>query len=262
MANKYLAREDAPFGSEIWETLDRAMLGAAKAELIGRRLLHIQGPLGLGVKAVPLGDKETESGLIVSEMLPVQLIQKRFALAARDLASFEREGIPLDTRPVTEAAIACARQEDRLVLHGAGSVPGLLTVDGANQHALTAWDEVGAAAEDLIQAVGVLDSAGFYGPYSLALAPERYNHLYRFYPRGNRSELDHIQTIVTEGVYKAPALQEGGILLASGRQYAHIVIGQDMSIGFIGPAGAEIEFSISESLALRVLQPQAICVLE
>jgi hypothetical protein len=35
-----------------------------------------------------------------------------------------------------------------------------------------------------------------------------------------------------------------------------------MSIGFIGPVGAEYEFSISESLALRVRHPGAICVLQ
>jgi hypothetical protein len=35
-----------------------------------------------------------------------------------------------------------------------------------------------------------------------------------------------------------------------------------MTIGFIGPAGGEIEFSISESLALRIRQPQALCVLK
>jgi hypothetical protein len=40
------------------------------------------------------------------------------------------------------------------------------------------------------------------------------------------------------------------------------VLGQDMMIGFIGPSGGELEFSISESLALRVRQPKSICVLE
>jgi uncharacterized linocin/CFP29 family protein len=241
--------------------LDEAMLRAAKAELVGRRLLHVEGPLGLGVKAVPLRDREAESGLIASDMLPLLLIQKAFHLGARDLASFEREGNSLDTRPVAEAAVACARLEDGLVLHGGAGLPGLRTVEGANQQSLSAWDDVGAAADDLIQAVNTLDGAGYYGPYALALAPARYNQLFRLYPRGNRSELDHIKTIVTEGVHKAPALQEGGILLASGRQYASIIIGQDMRIGYVGPAGTQLEFSIWESLALRILQPGALCVL-
>jgi len=35
-----------------------------------------------------------------------------------------------------------------------------------------------------------------------------------------------------------------------------------MAIGFIGPIGEKLEFSISESLALLIRQAQAICVLE
>ena len=44
MTNKYLAREDAPFGSEIWGKLDTAMVQAVKQQLSGRRLLEIEGP--------------------------------------------------------------------------------------------------------------------------------------------------------------------------------------------------------------------------
>jgi uncharacterized linocin/CFP29 family protein len=262
MANKYLAREDAPFGPETWKVLDAAMMEAAKSQLVGRRLLHIEGPFGLGLKIVPLQDVEIEPGLIVSEFLPVLLIQRTFALAVRDLASYERGGIALDTSAVREAAIECARLEDGLIFNGTPPLPGLLTVEGSNELRLSAWDEVGTAAEDIIKAVTTLDEAGFYGPYSLALAPSRYNLLFRRYPRGNYSEMEHVKAMVTEGVFKAPILDSGGVLLASGRQFASIVLGQDMTIGFIGPTGEEIEFSISESLAPLIRQPQAICVLK
>jgi uncharacterized linocin/CFP29 family protein len=52
------------------------------------------------------------------------------------------------------------------------------------------------------------------------------------------------------------------LLLASGRQFASIVLGQDMSVGFIGPVGEDLEFSISESLALLIREPKAICALK
>jgi uncharacterized linocin/CFP29 family protein len=262
MANKYLAREGAPFGSEVWDVLDAAMKEAAKSQLVGRRLLHVEGPFGLGLKAVPLRDAEAESGLIASEVLPVLLIQEGFTLGARDLANYEREGLSLDTSPVAEAAMACARREDELIFTGRPGVPGLLTVKGASEVNLSAWDEVGTAANDIIQAITTLDSAGFHGPYALALASERYNLLLRLYPRGPFSEMEHVKTMVTEGIFKAPILESGGVLLASGRQYASIVLGQDMTIGFIGPARDRIEFSISESLTPRIRQPQAICVLK
>jgi len=262
MTNKYLARKDAPFGAEVWKVLDEAMVEAAKGQLVGRRLLDIEGPFGLGLKTVPLQDKEDQDGLITARTLPLSLIREPFTLGARDMASYEHAGIALDTRPVTTAAIAAARQEDRLIFEGASGVPGLLTVEGTHQQSLSAWEEVGEAANDLIQAITALDDAGFHGPYALALAPARYNLLLRLYTRGNKSEMEHVRTMATQGVFKAPVLKGGGVLLSTGRQYASIALGQDMSIAFIGPAGNEIEFMILESLALYVRRPQAICILK
>lgn len=262
MANKYLAREDAPFGSEIWDLLDAAMQDAAKSQLVGRRLLDVEGPFGLGLKAVPLQDFEDESGLITSEVLPVVLIQKFFTLNTRDLANYEREGVALDTCPVFEAAQEITRREDGLIFNGGPDIPGLLNVEGSKEMNLLSWDEIGAAANDIIQAITRLDDAGFHGPYSLALTPERYNLLFRLYPQGKQSELDHIRTMVTEGIFKTPALPSGGVLLAATANCASLVLGQDMNLGYIGPMGDKHEFTISESLTLRIRQPRAICVLK
>ena len=262
MSNKYLGREGAPLGADTWQVLDEAMKAAARGQLVGRRLLPVEGPFGLGLKAVPLRDEETEGGLVASAMLPVVAIREEFTLGARDLASHEQSGLALDPRAVFDAAVACARREEGLIFHGAAGAPGLLTVEGADVLELPAWDETGQAASDLMQAITNLDRAGFPGPYTLALAPERYNLLYRLYPQGKQSELEHVQAMVGAGVFKALALESGGVLLALSGRCASIVLGQDMSIGFIGPAGDQLEFSISESLALRIQHPQAICVLK
>ena len=261
MTNKYLAREDAPIGSEAWEVLDAAMMEAAKSELVGRRLLHIEGPFGLGLKIVPLQDTEAKPGLITSQGIPVSLIRTTFALGTRDLVTYERDGISLDTTAVERAAIDCATLEDDLIFNGMAGIPGLLTAEGCSKFGLSAWDEVGTAADDIIKAMTTLDSAGFHGPYSLALSSGRYNLLFRRYPKGHSSEIEHVKTMVTEGVFKAPTLDSGGVLLAAGRQYASIVLGQDMTIGFVGPAGEKLEFSISESLVTLIRQPKAICIL-
>ena len=261
MSNKYLGRDDAPFGLDVWDVLDQSMIKAAKSQLVGRRLLEIEGPFGLGLKSIPLDDREVEPGLFASASMPLMLIQQTFALPTRDLASYERQPLTLSTTPLVEAAMACATQEERLVFHGAGDAPGLLNADGVKAMDLSEWDEVGAAANDVIGAVTTLDEAGVHGPYALALAPQRYNLLFRRYERGNASEMEHVKTMVTEGVFKAPILESGGVLLATGRRFASIVLGQDMTIGLIGPAGDAVEFTISESLALRLREPASVCVL-
>lgn len=261
MENNYLGREDAPIGSETWKALDSTMSEAAKGVLAGRRLLHIEGPYGLGLKAVPMQDRPAEGGLIVSSFMPVNLIHKTFIMSKRDLAAAERDGLSLNTAPVAAAAIEVATMEDSLIFNGAAGAQGLLNTAGAGSYKLNSWDAVGKAAEDIIGAVTMLDKAGFHGPYAIALAPGLYNQLFRRYPQGG-TELEHIQTIVTDGVFKAPVLESGGVLLASGRQYASIVLGQDMTVGFVGPMGENLEFSVSESLALLVREPKAIVTLK
>jgi len=262
MANKYLAREDAPFDSEIWGKLDAAMIQAAKQQLSGRRLLEIEGPFGFGLKSIPLSDVQGDDGLTFSQTQPLVWIQRDFELGTRDLANYEREKISLNVKPVIEAARACAKLEDKLIFEGADGVPGLLTAEGTQGLDLSPWDEVGSASNDLIKAITMLDDVGFHGPYTLALAPKHYNMLLRLYERGNRSELEHVKMMVTDGVVKAPALKSGGVLMASGRQNVSVVLGQDLSLGFIGPAGDKVEFFIAESLALRIRVPEAICVLK
>ncbi len=261
MENTYLGREEAPIGSETWKALDNTMAEAAKSVLTGRRLLHVEGPYGLGLKAVPLQDCRTEGGLIVSCFLPVNMILKTFLMSKRDLAASEREGLPIDTAVVANAAIDAAMQEDTLIFNGATGLQGLLNAEGTGKYKMASWETIGKAAEDVIAAVTLLDKAGFHGPYTMALAPNRYNLLFRRYPQGG-TELEHIQSIVTDGVFKAPILENGGVLMASGRQYAAIVMGQDMTVGFIGPVGENLEFSISESLALLIREPKAIVMLK
>jgi len=262
MENKYLGREDAPIAPETWSIIDSTMIGAAKSQLAGRRLLTLEGPFGFGLKAIPISDIEIESGIAGSTFVPVTKIQSSFRLGKRDVAAFERDKITLDTGVVVCAALDCAAQEDKIIFGGVQGIPGLMTSECSASHTLTKWDKVGTAADQIIAAVTKLDDAGFHGPYCMALAPAQFNLLFRRYPQGDGTELDHIRSIVTEGVVKAPGLKKGGILLASGQQYASLAIGQDMAVGYNGPAGDGLDFFITETLAVLIRAPEAICVLK
>jgi uncharacterized linocin/CFP29 family protein len=262
MVNNYLARDDAPIDAATWKLIDDVMVKAAKSQIVGRRILPIEGPFGFGLKVIPLGDYAVDDGLIGSTAIPLTMIRTEFSLAKRDLASFERDHLVLDTNPVADAAMEAAEKEDKIIFSGLPGIEGLLNAEGSGSLTLTKWDKVGAAADQIINAVTKLDEAGFHGPYTMALAPAQYNLLLRRYPQGDGTELDHIRSIVTEGVVKAPALKKGGVLLASGSQYTSIAIGQDMVTGYNGPIGDLLEFQIYESLALLIRAPESILVLK
>ncbi len=254
----------------MWKRIDETVVGAAKMQLSARRLLHVDGPYGLGVKSLPGPSKQVEGAaeegvaMFADRPIPLAMIEAGFCLPVRDVAAFEKTGLPFDLGVVARAAVACARQEDELLLDGSKALglEGLLSTKGAQSAELQAWDEPGAAADDLIAAVTKLDEAGFHGPYAVALAPDRYNLLFRRYPQGNMTEMQHVKELLSAGIIKAPAIASGGVLLQSGRPFASIALGQDLTAGFVGPAGADYEFTVAETVALRLLQPAAVCVLK
>lgn len=258
MATDFLTRDDAPIGAEIWALLDETLVDAARSQLSVRRLIEIEGPYGFGLKSIPLEDGEEKDGVVTSPCLPLALISSTVELGKRDLAGYEYMHLPPNLTRLADAAREAARREDEFLLNGLGGSQGLMDYPGVERSPLGDWTTAGAAASDLISAVTALDEAGFHGPYVLGLSPRRYNQL--FYSETCWSAYQMISQIV-RSIVKLPALKDGGILMAEGRQYASIVIGQDLSLGFVGPTRDALEFSISESLALLVREPRAIRVL-
>jgi len=270
MSEQYLHRDDAPFGDGVWEAIDNAVVGSARSQISGRRLMHTMGPQDLGLKALPFGDLpvqgNTVAGVTVSSscMIPVAMIHSEFTLSVRDVAAYEQSGIPLDLDAPVKAAIALARQEDQIVFNGLAplNVPGLLNTPRVRSVKLRPWNVVGDAVQDIINATAELDAGGFLGPYTLALTPSSYNHLFRLYPQSDTTELEHARQVVTAGIIKAPALPGGGVLIDTSGPFANIVLGQDMMTGFVGPEPARYRFAIFESVTLWVRVPEAICVLK
>ncbi|MFW6138279.1 MAG: family 1 encapsulin nanocompartment shell protein [Spirochaetota bacterium] len=262
MGNKYIGREDAPLEEKIWEMLQKTMIESAKSVLSGRRILHVEGPYGFGVSSVHVEDYEVEPGVISSRSLPMVHIHKSFSVPKRQLAAYEDQGVMPPVKEAAQTARECAFMEDGLIFHGKKDLPGLLHTRGVNKISLSPWEQVGNAANDIIKCITKLDSMGFHGPYSLALSPERYNMLYRIYERGSMSEIEHLKSIVKEGIFKAPVLKNGGVMVCPVPHMTSITLGQDMQIGFIGPTADEMEFYISESIALNLQLPQAVCILE
>lgn len=261
MDNSYLGRGEAPFGKEIWGILERVMIQAAKSTLTARRIINLEGPFGFGLKGIQLNDHELEPGITSSGYLPLFNIYKSFLIGKRDLANFEREKTVLPLNVVAEAAIECSKREDEIIFYGKNGFPGLMNSKGSSKIDLSPWDKVGNASEDIIKAITKLDSAGFHGPYTLALSPQRFNLLFRIYGQGNISELEQVKTMSTEGVVKASIIKKGGVLMESGSHVAAIVLGQDMNIGYNGPSSDKFEFIISESIALNLRLPDGICTL-
>ena len=255
-----------PFGAELWTAIEEAAISAARDLLSARRILNVEGPHGLGLTTVETGKEESvpspgDNGVqtVVSRLLPVPFIYQPFVFSTRLIAAATEMHQPLNMKPVEDAAQAVAVREEELLYSGLPDqqLPGLLTVKGRNTHTGGDWTNLDQVLDDLIEAVNILDSKGYRGPYGVALAPALYNNLFRHYPGTELLQIQHIERLCTRGIVKAAIA--GGVVVAP--DVGPIVLGQDLQVTYVNPGPAHYNFAVSESLALKIEAPDAICTI-
>jgi uncharacterized linocin/CFP29 family protein len=235
--------------------------------LTARRFLEVDGPFGVGLTSLEVGDESVidsgdgdMAGTVGSHSLSVPMLQQIFRLSIRRVQGHLQLGLPLDLRPAEDAAEAVARREEHVIYHGIPELglSGLMTVDGRGRVGLGDWSEVEQALHDVLAGVERLDAAGFCGPYVLALSPSRYNSLFRRYQGSDMLQLDHLTRLCAGGVLKAPV--QGGVVLDP--RAGEIKVGQDMQVGYSANDGIHLKLFVSESLALLLDEPAAVCTLD
>lgn len=254
------------FLASLIDKIEAAAVAAARDTLTGRRIIDVEGPYGLGLTTVEVGNDDLcrqpgpgEASAVVSRAISVPMIYRRFALSKRRIAAYREMGQPLNLRVVEDAAQAVAQREEEFIYQGQPDfhLPGLLTVDGRNTLAGGNWQSVDQVLEDVIAAVNILDEKGHRGPYGLALAPALYNNLFRRYAGTDLLQIEHLKRLCTRGIIKAAI--EGGVLVA--QDVGSIVLGQDLRVSYLGPDAAHENFTLSESLVLKIEAPDAICTI-
>ena len=262
----YLNRAQSHLPDAMWKEIAKAAIEAARDRLTGRRFLELQGPFGVGLTAIEAGNDDycrqpgpDEAGAVMGRAISVPMLRRAFRLSVRRVASYLENAQPLDLTPAQDAAEAIADREEEFVYQGQPDfrLPGLLTHEGRQQLEGGDWASVEHALSDVLAAVTQLDGAGYRGPYALALAPPLYNGLFRLYPGSDVSQIQHLRHLCTRGIFKAPI--EGGVLVDP--RVGSLVLGQDLQPGYIGQDGVHYEFFLTESIVLRIDEPQAACTI-
>jgi len=252
--------------AELMKQLEQAAVAAARDVISGRRIIDVEGPYGMGLTTVEVGNDDRcrepgpqEASAVVSRALWVPMIYRRFEISKRRISAFREMGQPLNLKAAEDAAQAVAAREEEFVYLGQPDfhLTGLLTDPGRQTIKAGNWDNVDEVLGDVITAVNALDSRGYRGPYGLALAPGLYNNLFRRYPGSDLLQIEHLKRLCTRGIVKAAI--EGCVLVA--RDAGSIVLGQDLQVSFLSSDAAHEHFSISESLVLKIEAPDAICTI-
>ena len=252
--------------SELMNRIEGAAISAAREILSGRRIIDVEGPYGIGLTTVEVGNDDVcrepgpdEASAVVSRALSVPMIYRRFAISKRRIAAFEETGQPLNLKVAEDAAQAVASREEEFIYQGQPDfhLGGLLTVEGRQSLDAGNWDNVDEVLGDVIAAVNVLDDKGYRGPYGLALAPALYNSLFRRYAGSDLLQIEHLKRLCTRGIVKAAI--EGCVLVA--RDVGSIILGQDLQVSHLTSDAAHEHFAVSESLVLKIEAPDAICTI-
>jgi uncharacterized linocin/CFP29 family protein len=251
---------------DLMNKMEEAAVSAARDILTGRRIIDVDGPYGLGLTTLEVGNDDLcrepgpgEASAVLSHALSLPMIYRRFSLSRRRIAAFKEMGQPLNLKVVEDAAQAVAMREEEFVYNGSPDfhLYGLLNAAGRNTLQGGDWSSVDQVLDNVIAAVNTLDSKGYRGPYGLALAPALYNNLFRRYPGSDLLQIEHLKRLCTRGIVKANI--DGGVLVDN--DVGTIVIGQDLHIAYLTPDAAHENFAVTESLVLKIEAPDAICTI-
>ena len=258
-----LKRELAPLSSAAWQEIDAEATRVLKLKLAGRKLVDFDGPLGPTGAAVNTGRREPLSqGPLADveaarrQVLPLIELRSYFDLSREEMDAVERGAEDHDLQPLIDAATRMAYAEDTAVFHGyaAGGIRG---IDQSSAHPiLPIPDDYQAYPHSIAEATRLLRLAGVDGPYAIALGPRYYTGLTQAVGDGGYPVLNVVRKLVDGPLVWAPAVNGAVVLSMRGGDF-ELTIGQDMSIGYQSHTDAVVRLYLIETMAFRVLTPEA-----
>lgn len=258
-----LKRELAPISSAAWGEIDAEARRVLKLTLAGRKLVDLNGPLGPTAAAVNLGRLATlKTGPVDKveaarrEVLALVQLRTTFELSRSELDAIERGAQDFDLGPLIDAATRMAHAEDTAVFHGyaAGGIQG---IDQASAHpTLPIAEHYQEYPRTIAEATRLLRVAGVDGPYAIALGPRCYTGLTQATGDGGYPVLNVVRKLVDGPLVWAPAVNGAVVLSTRGGDF-ELTVGRDLSIGYDSHSDASVRLYLVESMAFRVLTPEA-----
>lgn len=257
-----LNRHLAPISDAAWTALDDEVRRVLKTLLAGRRIVDFTGPLGDDASSISLGRLDEipapPDRLIRARLRKVQpLVEFRapFEMARSELDAVDRGAKDPDFDPAIEAARQIALAEDHAIFKGyaEGSIRGI--VEGAKDKASSISDDYEAYPAAVAEAIGKLRDDGVDGPYAIVLSERCFTGLTKE-TKGGYPVIQHVKRLLDGPIFRAAALDGAVVLSLRGGDF-ELVVGQDLSIGYLSHDDKSVRLFIEESLTFRLLTPEA-----
>lgn len=259
----HLLRDLAPVTDAAWSEIEEEARRALRNFLTARKLIDFTGPDGWERSALGLGrvtDAQEGPAEGVESRLrlvqPLAELRTPFTIAREEIAAVDRGAPDADWDPVVDAARRAALAEDRLVFNGfpGAGVRGI--VETSTHDRITIDDDYDQYPNHVAKAVETLKRAGVTGPYAIALGPRCYTGVIETTQHGGYPLLAHLRLILEGPVVWAPAV-DGAVVLSQRGGDFELVVGQDLSIGYLDHDSESVTLYLEESLTFRAAGPEA-----
>lgn len=259
----HLTRELAPIGDAAWAEIEEEAGRALRHFLTARKVVDFDGPHGWERSALGLGrvtdPQEAEVDGVESRMRlvqPLTELRTPFTLARSEIDAAERGAPDADWDPVVDAARRAALAEDRLVFRGlpAAGVRGIVAT--SPHEPVMIGDDYDRYPNHVALAIERLKRSGVAGPYAIALGPRCYTGVIESTQHGGYPVLSHLRLIAEGPVLWAPAVAGAVVMSQRGGDF-ELVVGQDLSIGYLEHDRESVTLYLEESLTFRAAGPEA-----
>jgi uncharacterized linocin/CFP29 family protein len=259
----HLRRALAPVPTAAWDQIDEEAQRTLRLTLAARRVVDVTGPTGWQTDALSSGVVElvapppaSQVAARVRRPVPFLELSSDFELDQGDVDTADRGNPAIDTGPVVAACRRIAIAEDALVFHGNATTGTRGIVDASPHAPISAGSDPRKAPDHVASALQLLRDAGINGPYALVVGDALYTAL-----QGSTDHGEPIRGHLTSVLYGGPVVWssalDGAVVLSTRGGDFELALGQDLAIGYRGTEGDAIRLYVEESLAFRVLTPEA-----
>ncbi|RCW49865.1 MULTISPECIES: family 1 encapsulin nanocompartment shell protein [unclassified Halanaerobium] len=263
-----LKRSLAPFPAEAWDFLDEEAKEVLELKLKARKIVGFKGPFGLDLSAIntgrfaPMGVEDVEGVTYASrEVLPLVEIKVPFKMKLTEIEALARGAEDVETDPLLEAAKKLAKAENKAVFFGLekAGITGILEASEYSEVSLSGGEK--EMITGLLKALSLFEENGVGGDKRLLLGPELYSLLYELDDKGYPLKRK-VEEMVENGALLVPDLGNRGLLVSERGGDFELTVGQDISLGYTGYEGDEVELFFLETFTFRVNGPEAAVVLK
>lgn len=263
---EFLNRVNAPFGDLIWQEIDSLLGEYLSKRLTLRSVVDFKDEYSYDTDSIStkkISTLKDDKGLTISKREPISMVEvkKTFSLPKSVLEDIQRGVSDYDDSAFREAANDFSEIENSIILSGLleANINGIISNSEIKSMKIKSTKDILAG---VAKAMGMFNKEFVSGGFKLVISSQTMGKLYTelFDGVSIKSELDNIlgsnEIVVNQTIGNDKAL----IISQRGGDF-EFYSGLDVCVGFEKESAKSIELFLLQTLAFRVINPEAAILL-